>query len=91
MGKTKEIINTPLKAMILFALSGIIAGLLAMLTYFTALKLGATSRIVPISATYPLVTVILGILILGEQVTLIRIIGTILIIAGIWLVNPVRN
>lgn len=87
MGKTKEILATPPKTMLLFGLTGIVAGLLAMLTYFTALKLGATSKIVPISAAYPLITAILGVLILGEGVTLMRIIGTLLIIGGIWLVK----
>jgi transporter family protein len=86
-GKTKEVMSTPPKTMLLFALTGIIAGFLAMLTYFGALKLGATSRIVPISATYPLVAALLGVLILGEQATLLRIFGTVLIIGGVWLVK----
>jgi transporter family protein len=71
MGKTKELLTTPPKTMLLFALTGIIAGFLAMLTYFGALKLGATSKIVPISATYPLVAALLGIFILGEQATVL--------------------
>ena len=87
MGKTKELISTPPKTMLLFAATGIIAGFLAMLTYFGALKLGATSKIIPISATYPLVTALLGILILGEQATLFRILGAGLIIGGVWLVK----
>ncbi|HLD36468.1 MAG TPA: EamA family transporter [Planctomycetota bacterium] len=87
MGKTKELISTPPKTMLLFALTGIIAGFLAMLTYFGALKLGATTKIIPISATYPLVTALLGILILGEQATLLRILGAGLIIGGVWLVK----
>jgi len=58
-----------------------------MLTYFGALKLGATTKIIPISATYPLVTALLGILILGEQATLLRILGAGLIIGGVWLVK----
>ena len=86
-GKTKEVLSTPPKTMLLFALTGIIAGFLAMLTYFGALKLGATSKIIPISATYPLVTALLGILILGEQATLLRILGAGLIIGGVWLVK----
>lgn len=86
-GRVKELFNTAPKTSGLFALSGITAGLLAMLFYFSALKLGATSKIVPISATYPLVTVVLSCLLLGEQVTLWRVVGTLLIITGIWLVQ----
>lgn len=87
MNKTKEVFATSLRDIVLFGLSGVIAGLLAMLTYFSALKLGATSQIVPIAATYPLITAIISILVLGEQLTLIRILGTIFIIIGIWLVK----
>ena len=86
-GKTKEILAVDSRTFLIFALSGALAGLLGMLTYFAALKLGATSRIVPIAATYPLVTALLSVLILGENVTLIRLIGTVLIVLGIWLVK----
>ncbi|MDI6732987.1 MAG: EamA family transporter [Planctomycetota bacterium] len=86
-GKTREILTMPSRTMFYFAASGVIAGLLAMITYFTALKLGATSKIVPISATYPLITAFICILFLGEQVTLLRILGTILIISGVYLVK----
>jgi transporter family protein len=58
-----------------------------MWTYYTALKLEATSRIVPIAASYPLVTAILSALILGEGLTVPRLIGTGLIVSGIWLVK----
>jgi len=63
------------------------AGLLGMWTYYTALKMEATSKIVPIAACYPLVTAFLSVLILKEGVTFQRIIGTALIVSGIWLVK----
>ncbi|MBU3933905.1 MAG: EamA family transporter [Candidatus Omnitrophica bacterium] len=87
MGKLKELFSVEGKTVILFTISGIMAGLLGMWTYFGALKAGATSKIVPIAASYPLITVLLSILILKEGVTLVRLIGTLLIIAGIWLVK----
>jgi len=43
------------------------AGLLGMWTYYTALKMEATSKIVPIAACYPLVTALLSILILQKR------------------------
>lgn len=87
MGKLKELFSVEGKTIILFTISGIMAGLLGMWTYFGALKAGATSKIVPIAASYPLITVLLSILILKEGVTLVRLLGTLLIIAGIWLVK----
>jgi uncharacterized membrane protein len=45
------------------------------------------SKIVPIAACYPLVTAMFSVLILKEGVTIQRVIGTTLIVAGIWLVK----
>jgi transporter family protein len=87
LGKVKEIFSVEGKTAILFIISGIMAGLLGMWTYFGALKAGATSKVVPIAACYPLITAFLSIVILKENVTLARLIGTSLIIAGIWLVK----
>ncbi len=87
LGKLKEVISVDARTAIIFVTSGIIAGLLGMWTYFGALKAGATSKIVPIAACYPLITAFLSIVILKENVTLVRLIGTLLIIAGIWLVK----
>ena len=86
-GKIKDVFAIDAKTLAIFTASGLLAGLLGMWTYFGALKLGATSKIVPIAATYPLVTAILSILILKEGVTIGRLIGTFFIIAGIWLVR----
>ena len=47
----------------------------------------ATSKIVPIAACYPLVTALLSVLVLKEGVTLSRVVGTALIVSGIWLVK----
>ena len=86
-GKAKAIFQTDAKTIIIFSITGIMAGLLGMITYFIALKRGAASQVVPIAGTYPLVAAVLSILILGEHVTLLRLAGTVLIIAGIWLVQ----
>jgi uncharacterized membrane protein len=63
------------------------AGLVAMWTYYYLLKMSMTSKIVPIAASYPFITVILSIVILGEQVTPQRIIGIGFTIAGIILIQ----
>ena len=86
-GKARQVFQADFKTVVIFSITGLMAGLVGMLTYFTALKRGATSQIVPIAATYPLVTAILSVLILSEQVTFLRLIGTLLIIIGIWFVR----
>ncbi len=87
LGKGKELASLDGKSILLFGASGMMAGLLGMWTYYTALKMEATSKIVPISACYPLVTALLSVLILQEGLSLSRVLGTILIVSGIWLVK----
>jgi len=76
-----------LRTMVLFGLSGVTGGVLGLWTYYHALKLGGASLVVPITATYPLITVLLSWLILQEGLTVSRILGTGLIVIGVWLVK----
>jgi transporter family protein len=87
LGKGKALIELDGKSIFIFGASGVMAGLLGMWTYYVALKMEATSKIVPIAACYPLVTALLSVLILKEGVTLPRVVGTALIVSGIWLVK----
>jgi transporter family protein len=87
LGKGRALIALDGKSILLFGTSGMMAGLIGMWTYYMALKMEATSKIVPIAACYPLVTALLSVLILREGVSLSRVIGTALIVSGIWLVK----
>ncbi len=86
-GRIHELTKVSLKNYSLFSASGIMAGLVAMWTYYYLLRTGMTSKIVPIAAAYPLITAVLSVVVIGEQVTLQRIIGIILTIGGIILIN----
>jgi transporter family protein len=87
LGRGRALIEVDGKGFLLFGASGLLAGALGMWAYYAALKMEATSKIVPISASYPLVTALLSVLILREGVTLPRVIGTALIVVGIWFVK----
>ena len=87
MGKGKALVELNGKSLLLFGASGVMAGLLGMWTYYSALRMEATSKVVPIAASYPLVTALLSVLVLKEGVTLHRVVGTALIVSGIWLVK----
>jgi len=63
--------------------SGLLAGFLGMLTYFMLLKSGAASKIVPLTAAYPLVTALLALLFLREALTPVRLLGILLTITGL--------
>jgi transporter family protein len=86
-GKIQSLIEANPKTIVFFSISGILAGLLGTWAYLSALKMGEASRVVPISATYPLVATLLSFLILKEDLTISRILGTILIVTGIWLLK----
>ena len=86
-GKFSDLSKLSWKTVAIFSASGIMACLLGMWTYFKVLKLNPSSKIVPLAATYPLITALLSVLILREGLSWPRIIGTILIISGIMLVK----
>lgn len=86
-GRIKSITDIPFKAILLFTLSGVLAGLLGMYTYFRILKLNPSSQIVPLVATYPLITVVISMLFFKEDLSWQRIAGTVLIVAGVLLVK----
>ncbi|KJJ85985.1 membrane protein containing DUF6, transmembrane [Candidatus Omnitrophus magneticus] len=75
------------KAIALLILSGFLASVVATIAFYHALKAGDISKVVPIGAAYPLVSFILGIAILHEQFTLIKVAGVVLITCGIWLLK----
>ena len=81
------IAHLDLRSIVFFGLSGFCGGIAGLWAYYHALRLGGASLVVPITATYPLVTVLLSWLILHESLTLSRIAGTALIVIGVWLVK----
>jgi len=86
-GRINVLWKTPPKTILVFTISGFLAGLAGMWTYFKALKMAPSSKIVPLVAIYPLLTAILSMLILKEEFSWLRIMGTILIVIGIILVK----
>lgn len=75
-----------LSSWVFIALEGICAALLGQLLYFCALKSGDAS-IVPLIATFPLVTFILATLFLGDKLSLTKISGILFTIIGIVLLR----
>ncbi len=85
--KPDEIRAIDLRSALFVMAGGFLASFVAQVLFYTALKTGDVSRIVPISGSYPLIAFILGVLILGEQVTVPKMIGALLIIGGVWLIK----
>ena len=86
-GILAELSKTPPRYIILIVLGGFTANFLGQLLFYNALKSGDVSRVVPIAGAYPLISFIMGVLILGEAFTPVKAIGLGLILAGIFLLK----
>jgi transporter family protein len=66
---------------------GLCAALLGHYAYLFALKYGKASSVVPITAAYPVVTLLLGVFLLGEYLSPGKIIGGLLVVLGVFLIK----
>lgn len=89
-GSIKDIGNIASSAWIFLILSGLATGA-SWLCYFRALQLGDVNKVVPIDKSSTVLTVILAFIILGEQVTAIKIIAVVAIGAGTLLMTEQRT
>lgn len=68
------------------AVSGILAST-ALVLFYVALERGQASRVVPLTAAYPVVTLLLAFLVLSEQATVAKLAGTALVVMGVVLLT----
>lgn len=66
--------------------SGALA-VVGIITLYLALDVADASRVVPATAAYPVLTLLLGVAVLAEKVTPGRVAGTLLIVLGVALVG----
>ncbi len=76
-----------IKSVFFLVLAGVLAGVVAQLIFYKALKAGDISMIIPITSCYPLFTFLLGWIFLGEEITLSKVVGMFLILGGILLLK----
>ena len=69
--------------------SALLAGLIGQVAYYHALGHADASRVVPITSAYPLVAALSAIALFREPVTGPKLLGTVLIVAGVVLVSGV--
>ncbi|NPV28015.1 MAG: EamA family transporter [Firmicutes bacterium] len=86
-GKLQELAEVSTRSALFIAGEGVSAALLGHLTYYYALKLGEASRVAPIVAAFPVVTVIVAVFLLGEQLTWEKVAGLLFIVAGVLLIK----
>ena len=86
---TNQVLMLPalnIKNILLILIPGLLA-VLGIFLYFNALSGSSASKIVPLTAIYPLFTCFYAYIFLKEDFTTEKIIGTILIVAGVFILN----
>ncbi len=86
-GRLKQLTTIDRASIVYLVIGGVLAGLLGVWTYFTALKYSPSTQVVPIAASYPLVAMVTSIIFLGEELTLSKGVGTLLVVLGIALLH----
>lgn len=87
MGRLSSIASVDLKSALFVMAGGIIAGLLGQFTFYSALKAGEASVVVPVTATYPLVALVVSMVFLGESFTWQKAAGITLVVGGVALLK----
>jgi transporter family protein len=82
-GRLGAIATVDLKSAVFVAAGGLIAGLVGQFAFYSALKAGEASIVVPVAATYPLVALVVSVVFLGEPFTARKVIGIMLVVSGI--------
>lgn len=82
--KPEEIRNVDLRSAFLVLAGGFLASFVAQILFYTSLKGGDISRVVPISGSYPMISFLLGVMLFGEPVTMGKLAGVGFVILGIW-------
>ncbi len=80
----KSALKADPKTIIFLFMGGILASIMGQIFFYNALKHGEVSKMVPIAATYPLVSFLLGLLFFGESLTLFKGLGIIFVILGVF-------
>jgi transporter family protein len=75
------------KIIVIACITGLLGGFLGVFLYFKALALGEASVIIPLTATYPVVTMLVAYVALREPITLMKFLGTALIVGGCFLIS----
>lgn len=86
-GGISQLANIDFRSSLFLLGEGISAGLIGHFAYFYSLKLGNTSKVVPIVMAYPLISVTIGLLIFNEPISLLKAGGILLTVGGIILLS----
>ena len=87
IGRIGSISTIDTKSLIYLIAGGLVAGLAGQYTFYAALKAGHPSVVVPVTATYPLVAMLISVLFLGDTFTWQKLAGVLLVVGGVILLK----
>ena len=85
-GNFAQVKSIPVNSWLFIAIEAVLATLVGDLAYFAAIKRGDVSSVTIIMSSSPVVTILCAVLFLGEQITLFKFIGALLVMGGLVLV-----
>lgn len=74
---------------VLWAMLSAALAIVSLILLYVALGTGQASKVIPVSAAYPAVTLILSALVLSENVSLARVAGMVLVVVGVVVLTTV--
>ncbi|WP_457601339.1 EamA family transporter [Hydrogenivirga sp.] len=86
----RESFSYPLRDVAIISLGGFVSGFLGLLLYYKAIKVGEVSVVAPIVASSPLWASLFAFILLGETLTPLKLVGTILVVTGVALITLSR-
>jgi bacterial/archaeal transporter family protein len=86
-GVGEDIIAMRPMTFVYLALSALFAAVIGQVTYYYAANAGEVSKVVAFTAGYPLVTVAVAISLLGEPLTWLKVLGTLMTVSGLFVLT----
>ena len=86
-GRIEALKTVEPKTWLFLITEGLCAAVLGHYAYLYALKYGKVSSVIPITAAFPIITIILGAVLLHEVLTPGKLAGGLLVVAGVFLIK----
>ena len=77
----------PLKAIVFLIIAGFMASVVGQITYLNAIKIGEVSKVTPVAAAWPVMTLFVALALLGEPISLKKALAVGLVICGVLLLK----
>ncbi len=90
-GAAEDVVAMEPLTFVYLALSALCGGVIGQAAYYYAANAGEVSKVVAFTAGYPLVTVVVAISLLGEPLTWPKIAGTLMTVAGLFVLTAFGN